>query len=183
MTSPPAGRAPSPSWTVPIAVGALQALIVLWLVFGLLAPLAGAEFGGASLCVCAVFMLPLGIVPATSARRRDPSLVPAQGFAIAFIAIGIGSVLWAGPAIAAGSPPDARTVRSAIFEAQERLPEDQRLSTEVIDGLVATIVDLAPYMPAIVATIVTLVAGFVGMLAVAFRTRRDARGPPSPSTP
>ncbi|MCC6783284.1 MAG: hypothetical protein IT457_10625 [Planctomycetes bacterium] len=157
---------------MPILVGSLQTLLGLLLVFGLVIPLAGAGIGGAALCLGVLFVAPFGILPALVALRRDAKLSAAQGFAVAFIAVGFGTFLWAAPAIAEAGEPDLRTVRKALVDMQAQLPEDQRMSAELVDDLARTIVDLAPYVPAIIASFVTLLAGFVGMLAVHLRLRR-----------
>jgi len=170
---------PPPGWAVPILVGAASALLVQ----GALGVLANSD-QGCFLCCCApVVALPYGFLPAFIAQRRDPTLTPGQGLAIAAIATGIGTVAWA-IVIAATTDSSAiekfeSVVREALVEVERTAPPGQKLSPEDRDRVIAALVGVYPYLPVIQAAVLSLMAGVVGLLTVLiFRPRRRAPAPP-----
>jgi hypothetical protein len=172
----PVAAEPAPSWASPIALGAT----VSFLGSSLLVLL--GNFGGpgvvACCCVLPLAFLPFGFVPAAMAQRRDPSLTPGQGFAVSFIGVGLGMVLWAGVQFAIQSSSGAvqeQHVRQALEDALRQNP-DKRLTDEQIDELVGAVAGLLPYVPVLFAGIVSLLAGAVGAVTVSLSRRRPRRG-------
>lgn len=160
-----------PSWAVPIAFGAvftfvLQALLAV----GQALPVMPVQF--AACCCCAVGFLPSGFVPAFLAARRDPLLTAGQGFSVAFIAVGLGAIVWAMLGALSASSLDPQLIRESVEATQTGVPAEQRLSSEELDELVAFLVRVLPFVPAIQAAVTTVLAGFVGMMTVGFAKRR-----------
>lgn len=168
----------APSWSLPIVLGAL--LVVIGLTLAAAAMGSGQTMlAGGGLCCCALAFTPFGIFPAWLGRRRDPHLTPGQAFSLAFITVGLGSVLWAAPNILQGQTPDRTAVRRHLVDLQKDVPEENRRSSEDLDTAADFIVAWMPYLPAIHAVVTTLLAAFVGMLTVArMAARARPRGPP-----
>ena len=150
-----------PSWSVPILLGA--AFVVL--VQGLLQ----VAVGDAACCCAPLLALLYGFLPAFVAQRRDALLTPGQGFAVAFIATGIGMLVWAvsnylytGGTVPAG-------YEEAIREALENQPD---LPPEEREALVDMLIAVHPYVPVILTAVVSLIAAFVGLItSLIFRPR------------
>lgn len=168
----------SPSWAVPIALGALGTFALL-LVFGAgqALPVPGLQM--AACCCCAAGFLPYGVLPAWIAVRRDPRLTGGQGFAVAFIAVGLGTIVWAALVASAESAVDPATLRESLEQAREGMPADQRMSDEDLTQMVDAVQELLPFLPALYAVVTTVLAGFVGMITVGM-VRRRRRAPRDP---
>lgn len=171
---------PTPSWAVPIAAGAFGTFVLL-LLFGIGQTVPQASVALTSACCCAAGFLPYGFLPAWIATRRDPRLTPGQGFAVAFIGVGLGTVVWAVLNTPSFQQVDPALLREWFETAQEGMPVEQRRSKEEIDQMFETTRALIPYVPAIYATVTTLLAGFVGMLTV--RIVRGRARPPEVDAP
>jgi len=120
MTPAPATPVPPlPSWRWPIALGALSTLVlhlpVLW--ENLLWVALCASFG-----VTGMFC---GVLPAWIALRRDPQPTLGSGFAVSFIATGIGAVSLAVTTLLRGFsiPAEQEEAWRAEFLAREMKPE------------------------------------------------------------
>jgi hypothetical protein len=160
---------PQPSWAVPIAFGALFTFVLQALIaVGQAVPV--VQF--AACCCCAVGFVPSGFVPAFLAARRDPHLTAGQGFAVSFIAVGIGTIAWAVIGALSVSSQDPQLIRDAVMAAQEGLPADQRLEQEELDALTDFLRAVLPFVPAVQAAVTTVFAGIAGMLSVGFAKRR-----------
>jgi hypothetical protein len=169
---------PPPSWAPPIAAGAALTFS-LQLLFQLVQALPVPALQLAGCCCCLAGFLPYGAVPAWIAARRDPWLTAGQGFAVAFIAVGLGSIAWALLAAGMTAAVDQDALRQGFRDAQEGLPDEQRLSQEQVEAMVDFARRALPYVPALHAAVTTVLAGFVGMLTVGIaRGRRPA--PPGP---
>lgn len=181
MTQPPLPP-PTASWLPPILFGAALT-VMLWVLPDLLAGLLPALFPMTHCCCCG-YALPIGIVPALIASRRDPSLTPGQGFAVSFIAAGIGSWLVAGLGVLAareaGRDQFAENVRQVLEAWNERAPADQQLSGEELEQSIAFWATVAPYVPVLLATVLTVVAGVLGLVTIVVRSRRARQAPLPP---
>ena len=178
--SPPARAEPPPSWLPPIAMGATFAL------FAQLAPLVVADLVPAVqvalCCCCAAQPVPIGVLPAWLAARRDRRLTPGQGFAVAFIAAGLGSVTVAFVQFMAIRGTDTEAWRESFVSALNKAREaggGSELTREQVESLADSLVEFLPLFPAIVATLITLLAALVGMVTV----RVMRRGEPAPAPP
>lgn len=174
MTSLPP---PSPSWLPPIALGAMFTVLVQLAsaVVGALVPQAQVGL----CCCCAVETLPIGAVPAWLAARQDRRLRPAQGFAVAFIAAGLGSVVVAFVLFLQMRGMDTGEVRESVRAALEQANATSgtgALTREEIDRYAGAVVELFRFAPAIMATATTLLAAVVGMITVNVVRRRDQAG-------
>jgi hypothetical protein len=171
------------SWLPPIVIGALVtyagSALLIWAMF---AGLPGV--GVVAQCACTLAFVPFGAIPAWLTFRRDPALTPGQGFAVAFIAVGLGSVLWAGARIASSEVPrlDTPAIREAIERSQEELPADERASAEQIDATIRFLEAVWPYVPAILALLLTVFGGLSGLVTAVILQARGANharaGPP-----
>jgi hypothetical protein len=160
-----------PPWTVPIAFGAvftfvLQALLTI----GQALPVLPVQF--AACCCCCVGFVPSGFVPAFLAARRDPHLTAGQGFAVAFIAVGLGTIFWTLLGATSASGYDPQLIRDAVVAAQDGVPAEQQLSAEELEELTAFLVTVLPFVPAVQAAVTTVLAGIAGMITVGFAKRR-----------
>lgn len=137
-------------------------------------------------CCCPLEVVPLGVLPAMLMLRRDPALTPGQGFAVSFIANGIGSIVLAVSDLVRFDG-QARDALIADFRQQlERLNEraEQKLTAEQMDDLVNAMAAIQPYVPVVFAAVFTVLAGMCGLFAVDFlRRRRALPRPPIPPTP
>ncbi|MFO1053491.1 MAG: hypothetical protein U1F36_14860 [Planctomycetota bacterium] len=167
-----------PSWARPIVFGALHVVLVM-LLLGSAMSMDGGAPTALSAC-CAFAFLPFGFLPAWLALRRDPLLSTGQGFAVSFIAVGLGISLWAVPMILSAPTPDPRTIRKAVVEWQKTVPEDSRMEADEVDRTVRMAVQVLPYLPALHAVWTTVLAGFVGMMTVARARRAQLPQQPPP---
>ena len=170
MTPPPLPRermpaAPRPSWALPIACGAAATCLftwpalhdnLLWVPVCCTAPL----FGGA-----------IGMVPAALALRREPSLGAGSGFAVAFIAVGLGSV----PMVAATLLRGFTVDESAIEALRKDFTPDE------IDPLVDVALRLGPTLAVVGAGLLALAAGVTGAVLAGWVERRQRRRAPPPA--
>ncbi len=169
-----------PSWVTPIAIGAVFAFVVGGLPM-LFTGARGPDSVGLSCCCGMVLFVPFGFLPAFLALRRDPYTTPGQGFTVAFIAVGIGQILWAimqSLGIDSDSIAEFESqLREFMQAANQEQPADRRLAAEDLDAVVESVVRMLPYLPVFTAGIVSLLSGLVGLFSVAvFRSRR----PPEP---
>ena len=183
MTPPYLAPSP-PSWMPAIAAGALCTGFT-----GIL----GQLLTGTSCCCCPLHVVPLGVLPAVWMLRRDPALTPGQGFAVSFIANGLGAIASAITELLLNADPQKRATMHA--DAQRYLEELSRNSKqpmtpdEMADRL-AVIDGILPYLPVVYAAIFTVIAGMCGLFAVGMLRRRrvtvlppPAPPPPPPTTP
>lgn len=159
----------TPSWLVPIVTGAVVTFAGLF-VLGRVALDTQGPLSVATGCCCVLSFVPFGALPAWVAARRDPLLTAGHGFAVAFIAVGLGALVWAGLEATYGAEIDPEEVRRQMVE---QAPPDSTLSEEEIQRVADCVVAAFPYMPAVAASVTTLLAGFVGMMTVGLAKRRD----------
>ena len=157
---------PSPSWAVPIAIGSIATFLTL-LLCGALQSTGTAQFAMVAACCCVGGFLPYGLLPTWVALRRDPSLTAGQGFSVAFIAVGIGTIFWAGIVAWNFEPVDPELLRQAFQDAQQSVPKDDRMTDAQIQELVDLSGRMMPFLPAVYATITSLLGGLVGLILVA----------------
>jgi hypothetical protein len=163
----------APSWTLPIAVGAAFTFVFSFASSQTPLP--------AGCCCCVTLPLPLGVLPAMIALRRDAALTPAQGFAVSFIAVGLGAALLALLSVALAQGVNLTEMELELRRTFDELNRAQGggLSQEQIERSVGIAMRLAPYGPAIVAAVLSVVAGVTGLLTVAILRRRS----PPPALP
>ncbi|HLQ38089.1 MAG TPA: hypothetical protein VK348_09825 [Planctomycetota bacterium] len=180
---PPAGGQPPPlpprpSWIVPVAVGALATAAlhgfavqdnILWLCFS-----------------CGCTGMPVGLLPALLAVRRDPLMGAGSGFALAFIATGLGAILVAGMTVWRGfdiSDDELEALRQSWANLKMTPPEIQR-NIDFLHHYGGTIA-------VFVAGLIALNGGISGAVVAALGGRRHRRrmydpyrpSPPSPPPP
>ncbi|MBK8100046.1 MAG: hypothetical protein IPK26_23330 [Planctomycetes bacterium] len=167
-TKPP----PPPPWTVPIAVGALTTALlhgaVLWEP-SLWLPVLGA-------CGCSAS--PIGLLPAGLALRRDPKMGPAAGFAVAFIAVGLGAIALTAITLLHGfeiTPETERAWRESLQGANYK--------TEDIERLIGALHDSGGALPVLAATLLALAGGISGAALAGLAVRRSRRALAPPSAP
>lgn len=168
MTPPPLPRAKiaaAPSWKVPIAVGAVLTLM-------LHGPVLNENLLWVALCASfGITGMFCGIVPAWLALRRDPAPTMGNGFAVAFISVGVGAValamatLWRGFSI----PPE-----QAEFWRTEFLRHE--VDAAAVDELLARLRGGEGGSWAVMgATFLAFGGGLAGAVVAAVRTRRTRR--------
>lgn len=166
-----------PSWVVPIAAGALATFGLQSLT--LLLPVLWC----ATCCTCGLSGVPVGFLPAILAVRQDPNMSPVQGFAVSFIATGIGALAVAFVVMGVQGwevPPDAlEQIREGLTELNRDAPAGEQLSPEEIEGFVDTFGQLAQFLPVIASGLVIVMGGLSGMVTVSFMRRRALRPPPA----
>ena len=168
---------PSPSWVVPIASGALATFVLHS--FSLLNP----GLWGLTCCTCGLSGVPVGFLPAFLARRQDPQLGPVQGFAVSFIATGIGALALAFLVMGVMGweiPPEwPETIREGFSEANRDLPPDEQLSPEEIEDVVQLIGQGLQLLPVIASGMVIVMGGLTGLITVSLMGRRAPPPPPA----
>lgn len=174
QTDPNPYHPPRPSWFVPILSGVLATILlhspVLWVDMAWLALCCTLGCSGA----------PVGAVPALLALRADPHLGPASGFSVAFIAVGIGSILLAIVAVVGWEldPVVLDNVRTEL--------KADGYTQEEVDEAVEGLKDVSRYFPIVAAGLMALMGGLAGALAAAIVGRRHPPPPPQwgpPATP
>ncbi len=173
-----------PSWLMPIAVTAMATVLVQWIPF-LLAGIV-PQLACGTMCCCGIGWVPIGALAALLVMQRDPMITPGQGFAVSFIASGIGSLLsavfWVVQLHSADPAVLEQDMREILDESNRQLDPAQRLSADQIDDTVASMVDALPYVPVIMAIVYTALAGVAGLFTVLL-LRRRARLPMPPPPP
>ena len=184
MTQSYLHQIPPPSWVPVIAIGAL--LTMLAQLAGYMLPALLPQVGCFSSCCCALEPIPIGIVPALLAHRRDPALTPGQGFAVSFIATGLGSAIVALISILGtdqqGRAEYERIARETVQSINESAPAADRLTPEQVDASVATMMSVMPYVPVVLAMVFAVAAGVFGLLVVGMLRKRSAPPPVNPPT-
>ncbi len=170
-----------PSWLPPIAIGALATAAGTMLLLGLVfsgIPSASTP----AQCCCSIAFVPFGALPAWLAFRRDRRLTPGQGFAVAFIAVGLGSVLWAGSMVLTHGMPefDAAGLRKTLEEQEQKKPENERVPQEQVDRVIAFMQQVWSFVPAVVALLLTVFGGLSGLITASILR---SRAPPATSPP
>ena len=173
----------APSWLPTITVGALTTLLVQFLTLLLPAVLPGLGFVGS--CCCGVAALPLGLLVAVMAWRRDPTLTAGQGFTVSFIACGLGTAVTA-LLLIVESPNDREGFRREFRDMMREVNRDAdpatRLAPEVIEQFADTAAAMAPFVPAVGAIVCTVLAALTGQVTVmVLRSQRYPPGSPPPS--
>lgn len=157
-----------PSWTVPVLVGALATLL-------LHSPLlVQDQFWIPLCCTLGCSGVPVGFVPAFLASRRDPWLGPGAGFAVSFLAVGLGAVVLAGVTMVRGFGIDPQ-VLDAIAD---QLRSDRQLTEEEVQRSLQATEDFARFFPVLGASFVAISAGVCGAVVGAFAGRRHRHPPP-----
>ena len=172
---------PPPSWTPVIIVGAFAAFLSQFVSLTVVSmmPLALP-------CCCAMEALPVGVGLGLWALRRDVYTTPGQGFAVSFIAAGLGSAVIVILAIMVTNPQNldliANESQRVLEQANAELPAGERLSEEDIDAAVQMMVDIQPYIPIVRALVFSTISGVCGLFAVGLLRRRASRQvmPPPP---
>lgn len=181
---------PPPSWLPTIFVGALAVVAVQLLLaaFGVVAsavapagPVPGVVAQCSLLCCCALQPLPIGAFIGFMAWRRDPALTPGQGFAVSFIAAGVGTLIMAVPQVLSASSVDdrERQIREVLQQMNETATT--KMSPEAIQEVASGAAELTPYIPVVSALVVTVFAGICGLFTVGYLRSRGA--PPVVPTP
>ena len=125
--------------------------------------------------------------PNGAAKDRDQSLTAGQGFIVAFISVGLGSLLAAVPRILTYGPEARRLVEEFRDEILQQIRNEaendpnftpeQIAETEMAIKLLMD-PDTVAYFPVINAVTMTLAAGILGFLGYAFASRRtNAQAP------
>lgn len=138
--------------------------------------------------VCCLFGctgVPVGFIPALMATRRDPWMGAGSGFAVAFLAVGLGAAAMAIAAFA------RRFTISAEFleQLRETMRKDGNLSDADITRALDALQDAAPFVPVVSAGLLALSAGVCGAIVAALAGRRPrhpywpASGPPPGQPP
>jgi hypothetical protein len=157
----------SPSWTLPMALAAVPALM-----FGI----AGGLFG----CCCCTELPGTLFAGAAAfvARDRDPSLRQGQAFLIGAVGNGIGTLVAAIVRVASFGPEMRRTLEDAFDQAREEiraqnpaaspeLLEQQDQVLEFVQGFF-----MSPVSNLVLAMLTMLVAGVMGLIGFAIAGRR-----------
>ena len=178
-SSPHLPDQPRASWLAPIALGALTT-IAFCIGLPLLATLVPGAAGGCVFC-CALPLAPalLGYVPVAVALRRDPALSVGQGFALAFIAVGLGAVVAAIAGVAAVQAIDPSEIRDFVDRTVEQMPAEERSNfpPERVAEVKDVAVDALPYVPVMLAALLTLCAGLAGLVLTAVLRRAPVPPP------
>lgn len=161
-----------PSWILPIVAGALTTALLhgavlweptLWL------PVLGA-------CGCSAS--PIGLLPAGLALRRDPQMGAAAGFAVAFIAVGLGAIALTTITLLHGfevTPETERAWRESLLAAEYESAD--------IERLIGALHDSGGTLPVLAATLLAVAGGVSGAALGALAARRSRRAPAPPSVP
>ena len=106
-----------------------------------------------------------------------------QGFAVSFIATGIGALAVAFVVMGVQGwevPPDAlEQIREGLTELNRDTPAGEQLSPEEIEEFVETFGQFAQFLPVIASGLVIVMGGLSGMVTVSFMRRRALRPPPA----
>jgi len=155
----PSLDSPTTSWFKPIFVGALFAAIGF------------ATVTMVTPCCCGAAVLPAAVLPALIAWRDDTRMKPGHGFAVSFIAVGIGAILVATPMAFEFRKFDAEELRATLREqAAKSMGPD--VSAADIDVAVEAMATIWPYTPLVGAVVLTVMAGLLGLVTVAMLRRR-----------
>ncbi len=166
---------PTPSWALPIAVGALATFVLhsvamlipgVWLI---------------TCCTCGVSGAPVGFLAAFLAKRQDPQLGPVQGFAVSFIGTGVGVLALAFLVMVVQGwdvPPDfLEQVREYIEEINRQAPASEQQTPEEIAEFVELTGQIYQFMPLISSGFIIVSGGMTGLITASMMGRR---GPPPP---
>jgi hypothetical protein len=154
------------SWALPIACGAAATCLFTW-------PALHSNILWLGVCCTApLFGSAIGMVPAALALRREPYLGAGSGFAVAFIAVGLGGVPMVAATLLRGFAVDEPSL--------EALRKD--FTPEEVDSLVDVALRFGPTLAVVGAGLLALAAGVIGAVLAGWverRQRRRAR-PPAP---
>ena len=157
------------SWFWPVLIGAILTVLMHLPVL--------EENGYWVACCCGLGGLPLGIVPVVLALRHDPLLGAQAGFSMAFLSIGIGSVLVAAITVLSGfqiSSEFEELLRQSWAEGG--IPPDQ------VNEMVLVLEEAGPFMAVVAAGVTALVAGVTGAIVASWGARRYRSRHPGPTT-
>ena len=180
MTQPPPAI-PPPSWLPTILVGSMTVILLQLFTQTAL----GVTFDSvvaqcAMLCCCAIQPAPIGAFISFLALRRDPALTPGQGFTVAFIASGVGALIVALPQVL--DAPSVSERESAVLQQLESVNEQMapadKFTAQEMQEAAASIAQLMPYVPVVVALVFTVIAGVCGLLTAGYLRGRIATTPP-----
>ena len=170
-------QAPRPSWTVPVLAGAFATILLhspllidsqLWLL---------------ATCLVCCTGIPVGFVPAILATRRDPWMGAGSGFAVAFLAVGLGATALAIAAFAQGYQ-----LSPATLEYLEESLRSQKKPDADIAKQMQALQQAAPFFPVVAAGLLSLSGGVSGAIVAALVGRRPRHpywppGGPYPGQP
>ena len=167
-----------PSWTVPVLAGAFATV-------ALHSPLLiESQWWLAMCCTLGCTGVPVGFVPAILATRRDPWMGAGSGFGVAFLAVGLGAVTLAIIAFARGFHIDPEV----LDKLGEQMRKDGKMSETEVTQALQTVQDASPFVPVLVAGLVSLSGGVCGAIVAALAGRRQrypywTPGAPPPAPP
>jgi hypothetical protein len=154
-------QAPRPSWTVPVLVGAFATILLHSPV------LIDTQWWLPACCLVCVTGVPVGFVPALLATRRDPWMGAGSGFAVAFLAVGLGATALAIAAFAQGFHISPKT----LDFLEEQMRKESRSDADIQNALQA-LQQAAPFIPVVCAGLLALSGGVSGAIVAAFAGRR-----------
>jgi hypothetical protein len=155
---------------VPVLAGALTTAAlhglavqhhILWYVF-------------ATCCGCSG--IPVGFVPAALAVRRDPWMGAGAGFAVAFLATGLGAIAVAAVTVLRGfevPKEQIETVREAMLKQPDVNKDD-------VQHMLDLLLSAGPLFTVFAAALIALTGGITGAVVAAVASRRRPWSPPAP---
>lgn len=159
---------PQPSWFVPVAVGALFTMVLHGIAVH------RNETWWFLCLTCGASGTPAGLLPAWLALRREPHLGAASGFAVAFIATGIGAACCAVLSWLRGFSFDPQfLVRLGETWRQAGLGEDE------VARQLAVVEDTGPVVAVTTAGLLAITGGVSGAVLAAWVGRRSGLQPPT----
>jgi len=155
-------QGPRPSWTVPVVAGAFATVLLhSWL-------LINPQWWVPACCLVCVTGIPVGFVPAVLATRRDPFMGAGSGFAVAFLAVGLGATALAIAAFAQGFQVSAGT----LDLIEQQLRKDPKHTDADVANAVQALQQAGPFLPVVAAGLLSLSGGVAGAIVAAFAGRR-----------
>jgi hypothetical protein len=137
----------------------------------------------ATCCTCGLSGVPVGFLPAILAKRQDPNMGPVQGFAVSFIATGIGALVVAFVVMGVQGwevPPDAlEQIREGLEELNREAPAGEQRSPEEIEEFVEVFGQFTQFLPVIASGLVIVMGGLSGLFTVSLMSRRLPPPPPA----
>lgn len=171
MSAPPPDHSQNfrPSWVLPILIGALSVIGMMFTLEGLafvVSPGVALVLGCASCCFSPAI---LGFIPAFVGIIRDPGLQPGEGFALSFIGVGAGSLVLLGVVYMGTSIEEMRDQgEEAIRGSFEAMQDDPNFTLSEAEQEKAIDAGRAifPYLPLGMAMATSLLSGLLGLVSV-----------------
>jgi hypothetical protein len=165
-------QVPRPSWTVPVVAGAIATVALhSWV-------LINPDWWLPACCFVCVTGIPVGFVPAVLATRRDPWMGAGSGFAVAFLAVGLGATALAIAAFAQGFQVSGKT----LDLIEQQLRKDPSHTDADVANAIQALQQAGPFIPVVAAGLLSLTGGVAGAIVAALAGRR-ARYPWPPAGP